>query len=85
MNETKRPATERDNEAPAAEAIAAACKDSRVLELLKDIRSLRVDAEFSERWQVWLVHFFEYDRQVAFASVSPTGQVLEVGGPESDD
>jgi hypothetical protein len=85
MTETKRPATERGNEAPAAEAIAAACKDSRVLELLKDIRSLRVEAEFSERWQVWLVHFFEDDRQVAFASVSPTGQVLEVGGPESDD
>jgi hypothetical protein len=85
MVETKRPAIETCTEAPAARAVAAACQDARVLELLRGFHSLRVDAEFSKRWQVWLVHFFADDRQVAFASVSPTGELLEVGGPESDD
>jgi hypothetical protein len=85
MIEAKRPATARGNGASAAKAIAAACEDARVLEFLKGAQSLRVEVEFSDRWQVWLVHLFADDRQAAFASVSPAGEVLEVGGPESDD
>lgn len=81
MVETKRPALERPRPATAAKAIAAARADQRVQELLRGVESPRFSAEFSERWHVWLVHFFTGDHRVGFASVSQAGEVLEVGGP----
>ncbi len=64
------------------QAIAAARADRRVLQLLRDTEAPRTTAEFSERWDVWLVHFFAGDRPLGFASVNSQGKVLEVGGPE---
>ncbi len=67
------------------QATAAARKDPRVEQLLRGVKSIRVTAEFSDRWNVWLVTFLSGDRRVAFASVSNDGEVLEVGSPETDE
>lgn len=90
MIETKQPPVEMPLEMTAAEAIVAARTEKRVQELLRGLRDVRVEAEFAEQWQVWLVHFFLGDQRVAFASVSKEGKVLEVGNPgeseeQSDD
>jgi len=63
------------------QAIAVARKDRRVQELLRGHETFRTTAKFSERWNVWLVRFSVGGRCLGFASVSPTGEVLEVGGP----
>ncbi len=65
-------------------AIAAARTNRRVQELCDGVEPIGAVAEFSDRWNVWLVHFFAGDRQIAFASVSEEGKVLEVGPPEAD-
>ena len=65
-------------------AIAAARTNRRVQELCDGVEPIGAVAEFSDRWNVWLVHFFAGDRQIAFASVSKEGKVLEVGPPEAD-
>jgi len=86
---TKRTARRAVGEPPgiatAADAIAAARADRMVQELLRGVDSPRVTAEFSQRWRVWLVHFFAGDRPLGFASVSREGEVLEVGGPEEGE
>ena len=66
------------------QAIAIARQDRRVQQLVPDVESIRTVAEFSDRWSVWLVHFVAGDRQIAFASVSEAGSVLEVGSPQTD-
>ena len=66
------------------QAIATARRDRRVQQLVRGVESVRTVAEFSDRWSVWLVHFFAGDRQIASASVSNDGKVLEVGPPETD-
>ncbi|MFQ5793417.1 MAG: hypothetical protein ACE5JI_23340, partial [Acidobacteriota bacterium] len=82
--DTKRPPLKQRRELTAERAISAARTDQRVQELLKGLDGVRAEAEFSEQWRVWLVHFFAGDRRVAFASVSGEGKVLEVepGGEE---
>ncbi len=76
---TKPPPLKERQGITAERAIAVARADERVKELLKEFDDLRTEAEFSEKWRVWLVHFFAGDRRVAFASVSEEGEVLEVG------
>ena len=66
----------------AERAVTAARADERVQELLRGLDDVRAEAEFAERWQVWLVHFFAGERRVGFASVSEDGDVLEVGAVE---
>ena len=66
------------------QAIATARRDRHVQQLVRGAESVRTVAEFSDRWSVWLVHFFAGDREIAFASVSKDGKVLEVGPPETD-
>ena len=61
------------------QAIAAARANSRIEHLLRGVKPVRSTAEFSDQWNVWLVHFYSGDRHVAFASVSADGEVLEVG------
>lgn len=67
------------------QAIAAARADGRIRRLLRGVEPARATAEFSERWDVWLVRFFAGDRPLGFASVSRQGEVLEVGGPEGQE
>jgi len=67
------------------QAIAAARADERVRTRLRGILSPRFQAEFSEQWGVWLVHFFEGDRPLGFASVNRQGKVVEVGGVDTHD
>ena len=66
------------------QAIATARRDRHVQQLVRGVESVRTVAEFSDRWSVWLVHFFAGDREIAFASVSQDAKVLEVGPPETD-
>ena len=66
------------------QAIATAQRDGRVQQLVRGVESVRTVAEFSDRWDVWLVQFFAGDRQIAFASVSRDRKVLEVGPPETE-
>jgi hypothetical protein len=63
------------------QAIAAARANRRVEHLLRGVEPIRATAEFSDRWNVWLVHFSSGDRRIAFASVSKDGKVLEAGPP----
>jgi hypothetical protein len=74
-----------DGASSPARAIAAACSDRRVEQLVGDVLALRVTVEFSDRWNVWLVHFFSGDHRLGFASVSKDAKVLEVGPPETDE
>ena len=67
------------------QAIAAARANSRIEHLLRDLKPVRSTVEFSDQWNVWLIHFYSRDRHVAFASVSADGVVLEVAPPETDD
>ena len=67
------------------QAIAAARANSRIEHLLRDLKPVRSTVEFSDQWNVWLIHFYSGDRHVAFASVSSDGVVLEVAPPETDD
>jgi len=83
--DTKRPLLEQPPGITSERAIHAARADERVQGLLKEFGDIRAEAEFSEQWKVWLVHFFVGDRRVGFASVGEEGQVLEVGGVETDD
>lgn len=66
-------------------AIAAACSDRSVQQLLSDVRNLRLTVEFSDLWNVWLVQFYSGDSALGFASVSKDGKVLEAGAPETDE
>ena len=63
------------------QAIAAAEADPRVRQLLSGVESPHVTAEFSMRWNVWLVRFFVNDRPLGFVSVNQQAKVLEIGGP----
>ncbi len=67
------------------QAIAAARANRRVQQLLRGVNSIRAAAEFSDRWNVWLVHFYSGDRLLGFASVSEDEEVLEVGPLEPDE
>ncbi len=67
------------------EAIAAARADRQVQQLLRAAEPTRVVAEFSDRYGVWLVHFYAGDRPMAFASVSREGEVVEAGRPKTDE
>lgn len=67
------------------QAIAAARENRRIQEALRRIESVHTQAEFSERWDVWLVHFYSGDRRIAFASVNQQGEVLEVETGQIDD
>lgn len=69
----------------AERAIAAARGDGKVKDLLEPYEDVRAEAEFSWRWDVWLVHFLSGDRRVAFASVNEEGEVLEVGRGHEDE
>jgi hypothetical protein len=66
----------------AAQAIAAARASGRVRELLRGAQKVHATAEFSHRWNVWLVRFFSRDRGLGLASVSREGTVLEVAREE---
>lgn len=66
------------------QATAAARRNPRVEQLVRGVEPIRTTAEFSNRWNVWLVNFLSGDRRIAFASVSSDGEVLEVGSPETD-
>jgi len=66
------------------QATVAARRNPRVEQLLRGVDPIRTTAEFSNRWNVWLVTFLSGDRRIAFASVSNDGDVLEVGPPEAD-
>jgi hypothetical protein len=85
MVETKRLPPETRLLMTAEQAVAAARADERVWELLRGLDDVRSETEFSEQWQVWLVHFSAGDHRVGFASVSEDGKVLEVGAPEESD
>ncbi len=50
--------------------IATARKDERVQRLSADQKDVRARAEFSERYGVWLVHFFAGESQNAGLTVS---------------
>jgi len=67
------------------QAIAAAKEDRRVQRFLEDIRSPRVQAEFSEQWRVWIIHFFAGERPVGLATVNSYGEVVEVEGINEHD
>jgi hypothetical protein len=69
----------------AVRAIAIARADDRAQEWRRGLDDVRSETEFSEQWQVWLVHFSAGDHRVGFASVSKDGKVLEVGAPEESD
>lgn len=85
MVEMQRPLLEARRAMTAERAIAAARADERVGELVRGLDDVWADAEFAERWQVWLVYFFAGDRRVGFASVSEDGKVLEVGAAEENE
>lgn len=85
MVETKRPPPEARWAMTTERAVTAARADERVQELLRGLDDVRAEAEFAERWQVWLVHFFVGERRVGFASVSEDGKVLEVGAAEENE
>ena len=63
----------------ADEAVHAARNDPRVREVLRDVGDVEVEAEYAYDWDVWLVRFLRDEREVAFASVGPEGDVREVG------
>ena len=67
------------------QAVEATRADERVRTLLQGILSPRFQAEFSEQWGVWLVHFSDSDRHLGFASVNGQGKVVEVGGVDKHD
>jgi len=66
------------------DAVAQACAAPEVRERLGQSESLRITAEFVEQWSVWIVQFFQDDRRVAFSTVSPAGEVKEIGPGESE-
>ena len=66
----------------AQDAIRAARADPRVQKRIEGSKQVRAEAEFAGQWDVWIVHFRTGGREIAFASVSPQGVVLEVGHDE---
>ena len=59
------------------EAISLARQNTVLSTFLTKHPKTKATASFNERYNVWIVEFLENGREIAFASVSPDGRVLE--------